>query len=136
MILGWVFFGNVFLLNYLVAILTIVYEQMKVVGDFHYKCNRYQFIERYAIAMLDEHGYSELVIHPPPLNIFTVLLIPCIVKKDLMKKASVLFSKFIFWLENIVYIIAFIIYEVALVPIIFVRIIYNIIRLAELFNMI
>jgi len=42
---------NVFLLNYLVAILSTVYEQREEQGDFAFKQNKYMYIERYAIAM-------------------------------------------------------------------------------------
>ena len=45
-----IFFSNVFLLNYLVAILGSVYSDMVEVGEFAYSCNRYMFIERYHIA--------------------------------------------------------------------------------------
>ena len=55
--------------------------------------------------MLDPNGYSELVIHPPPINIFTMFIMPFILKKSLMKKASDCFSKFIFWVENVVYLL-------------------------------
>lgn len=44
---------NVFLLNYLVAILSTVYEQGEEQGDFAYKQNKYMYIERYALAMQD-----------------------------------------------------------------------------------
>lgn len=45
-----IFFANVFMLNYLVAILSTVYEQMMEKGDFAFKVNKYKFIERYNIA--------------------------------------------------------------------------------------
>jgi len=48
-----VFLANTFVLNYLVAILTTVYEEMLEKGDFAYKSNKYMFIERYFIAMQD-----------------------------------------------------------------------------------
>jgi hypothetical protein len=45
------FLGNVFLLNYLVAILSTVYELMFEGGEFSYKSNKYQFIEKYSVAL-------------------------------------------------------------------------------------
>jgi len=48
-----VFLANTFVLNYLVAILTTVYEEMLEKGDFAYKSNKYMFIERFYIAMQD-----------------------------------------------------------------------------------
>lgn len=116
-----VFISNIFMLNYLVAILSTVYEIMRDEGEFSFKANKYQFIEKYSIAMLDPNGYSELIIHPPPLNVFTIVILPCIIKKSLMKRASDVFSKFIFWMENFFYIIAFLIYELLLCPLIFAK---------------
>ena len=42
-----IFISNIFLLNYLIAILSTVYEEMAELGDFAYKSNKYQYIERY-----------------------------------------------------------------------------------------
>jgi hypothetical protein len=50
LLFGHIFFANVFMLNYLVAILTTVYENMMELGDFAFKCNKYWYIERYLIA--------------------------------------------------------------------------------------
>lgn len=47
------FAANVFLINYLIAILSTVYNIMINGGEFAYKSNRYQFIEKYSVAMLD-----------------------------------------------------------------------------------
>jgi len=51
-----------------------------------------------------------------------------------MVKASELFSKTIFWLENIIYILAQLLYELLLVPYIYFRHIFNIIKAAKLLN--
>lgn len=45
-----VYIANIFMLNYLVAILATVYEDMLEQGDFIYKCKKYFYIERYMIA--------------------------------------------------------------------------------------
>ena len=42
-----IFISNIFLLNYLIAILSTVYEEMAGLGDFAYKSNKYQYIERF-----------------------------------------------------------------------------------------
>jgi hypothetical protein len=44
-------FSNVFLLNYLIAILATVYFNMLEKGDFAYKSNKYMFVERFYIPM-------------------------------------------------------------------------------------
>lgn len=76
--------------------------------------------------MLDPNGYYELVIHPPPLNFITFILIPFMVKGSIMKKASKCFSKFVFWCENTGYIMCFLFGELLLVPFIYCKVTYNI----------
>lgn len=49
--------SNIFLLNFLVAILSTVYENMMEGGEFAYKRNKYLFIEKYSVALLDKWGY-------------------------------------------------------------------------------
>ena len=48
-----IFVSNIFLLNYLIAILSTVYEDMAPLGDFSYKSSKYKYIERYNVAMQD-----------------------------------------------------------------------------------
>eukprot|EP00347_Sterkiella_histriomuscorum_P019128 403342842 len=121
-----VFVSNVFLLNFLVAILSTVYEVMIDLGEFHYKSNRYQYIEKYSIPMLDTSYFRELVIHPPPLNIFALFLIPFSFRKKTMKKTGKIFSKLMYWVENVPYLGSFLLYECVLAPIIFIKILINI----------
>ena len=42
-----IFISNIFLLNYLIAILSTVYEDMLALGDFAFKSFKYKYIERY-----------------------------------------------------------------------------------------
>lgn len=126
-----VFISNIFMLNYLVAILSTVYEIMKDEGEFSFKANKYQFIEKYSVAMLDPNGYSELIIHPPPLNVFTLFILPCIIKKSLMKKAADVFSKLIFWCENVLYLMVFLSYELMLCPLIYFKLMISVIRFSS-----
>ena len=53
-----VFVAGIFLLNYLIAILATVYDMMHDFGEFSFKSNKYQFIEKYSIAMNDKTGYN------------------------------------------------------------------------------
>ena len=46
-----IFISNIFLLNYLIAILATVFEEMNEVGSFSYKSYMYQYIERYTKGM-------------------------------------------------------------------------------------
>lgn len=46
-----IFISNIFLLNYLIAILATVFEEMNEVGSFSHKSYMYQYIERYTKGM-------------------------------------------------------------------------------------
>ena len=124
-----VFVSNIFLLNYLIAILSTVFETAEALGSFAYQSNRYQYIERYQIAMQDEWGYEELVVHPPPINYLTGLLLLSVFNDNLMLRSSSFFSKAIFWLENLCWFISYmLVYETCLIPLIYIKLIYNILR--------
>jgi hypothetical protein len=86
--------------------------------------------------MQDPNGYSELVIHPPPLNILSVVIWPCIIRKSLMKKAAECFSKFVFWVENSAYIVCFFFYELFLCPYIYFKVFVNIMILSNFLRLV
>jgi hypothetical protein len=118
-----VFLSNIFLLNFLVAILSTVYEIMMEHGEFSFKSNKYQFIEKYSLPLMDPHGYAEIVIHPTPINAFALVIIPFAFRRHLMKKAAEIFSKAIFWMENVVfYMQIFILKELCLCPYIYFKV--------------
>jgi hypothetical protein len=81
--------------------------------------------------MLDEWGFAELVIHPPPFNFFAMFLLPCVIRKSLMKRTAEVFSKLVFWCENIIYLFMMFIYELILVPFIYLRVYYNILIMSS-----
>jgi hypothetical protein len=111
------YIANIFLLNYLVAILGNVYGDMGEKGTFFYKIYKYKYIERYTIAFKDKNGYSELIIHAPPINIFLIALLPFLTNKEKILKYSLLFSKINFWFENIFLIIYHFFNELYLIPV-------------------
>jgi hypothetical protein len=112
-----VFMSNIFLLNYFVAILSTVFALMNELGEFQYRSNMYQYIEKYSVPMLDPDGFKELVIHPPPLNFFTAPLVIGAVNKNCMRVVGSYFSQMMFWMENVPFIFAFLIYEIVLLPV-------------------
>lgn len=72
------------------------------------------------IAMQDE-DLSELVVHNPPLNLLTIFLLPVVPFRGALNSLAGFFSRFIFWIENIFYIGAFLCYELFMfLPIFFV----------------
>lgn len=127
-----IYIANIFMLNYLVAILSTVYSEMMDLGEFAFNSNKYLYIERYLIAQKDENGYSELVMYPPPINFMLVFLLPSLFDKEKMRKNSIIFSKGNFWFENIYYIFEQFFYELSLVPYIYIRNMSYIIKLSGL----
>ena len=132
--LAHVLFANVILLNYLIAILATVYEDMLAVGDFAYKSNKYMYIERYYIPMQDKWGYTELVTHPPPMNYISVLLLAAMFNNTTMLKASEGVALVIFWLENIYYMFAMFLEELILLPICYFKLSMSILKAPFVWN--
>jgi hypothetical protein len=114
------------MLNYLIAIVTTVYEDNIESGDFVFKSNKYMYIERFMIP-LENDTYSQLVMHPPPLNLISSLLLLCVCKKKSTQRWSKVINKLIFWLENLFYIFNMFLYETILVPFIYLRLVFQII---------
>lgn len=125
-----VFTMNVLLLNYLIAILSTTYENMQQSGIFKYKVNLYKYCERYMNAH-KEGALGELVLHPPPLSAFAVLLIPFVVNKKLMRFTSKVFSLTMHWVENLIFLNAFLVYEFFMCPLTYFKVYINIIRASE-----
>lgn len=122
-----VFFANILLLNYLIAILSTTYENMKETGIFKYKSNLYQYCERFMTAF-EERSYGEIILHPPPLSYLSTMMMPFLVSSFLMRYISAGFSYFMYWLENIFFIFTFLFIEIGMAPIAYIKIWINIIR--------
>jgi len=120
----FVFFGNILLLNYLIAILSTTYENMKQTGIFKYKVNLYQYCERFMIAF-EEKAYGEIVLHPPPLSYISMIMMPFIMSSFLMTYVTKFFSYMMHWLENVFFIFGFLFLEMALLPLAFVKVLMN-----------
>jgi hypothetical protein len=67
---------NVFLLNYLIALLTMVYYVMLEGGEYSYKALKYKFYEKFKNVLKDETGIREMFINPPPFNIISFFILP------------------------------------------------------------
>ena len=122
-----VFFANILLMNYLIAILSTTYENMKQTGIFKYKVNLYQYCERFIKAFSDR-AYGEMVLHPPPLSYLSALMVPFTVNSVAMKYMSMSFSYLMYWLENLVFIGAFLLFELLLLPIAYIKVWMNLIK--------
>ena len=127
LLIGHVFFANILLMNYLIAILSTTYENMKQSGIFKYKVNLYQYCERFMTAF-SEDAYGEIVLHPPPLSYLSAMMIPFLVSRKAMFYISKAFSYLMFWIENIVFVGAFLAFEAIIFPIAYAKVWINLIR--------
>jgi hypothetical protein len=126
--------SNVFLLNYLIAILSTVFMIMTEYGEFEYRCNKYNYIEKYSIPMMDKDGYRELVNHPPPLNFLTFPILFGSFSRNCMRGTGASFSRLIFWMENVPFIFWFCAYEAFMLPLAYFRQLINFIAKSNLRN--
>ena len=124
MVIAHVVISNMFLLNFLVAILTTVYDIMNRNGDFYAIEYQYKFILKYMKALEENNGYDKLVLYPPPLNFFLLPLLLVSFSRNLTRKVSLYISYFFYWFENIFLIIAFFFYLWAHNPLVMVKIQY------------
>jgi Ion transport protein len=119
-----VFFTNIILMNYLIAILSSTYSKMKQSGIFSFKVNLYQYCERFFIAFKDR-DYGELVMHPPPLSFISGILLLFVWSRPLIGKVSKMISLMMFWFENIFYVLFFFIFEILISPLAYMKVWYN-----------
>ena len=127
LLISHVFFANIILMNYLIAILSTTYENMKQSGIFRYKVNLYQYCERFMTAF-SEPSYGEIVLHPPPLSYLSLLMAPFLVSKKAMSYMSKAFSYLMFWIENLLFIFGFLVFEVCISPIAYIKVWVNLIK--------
>jgi len=122
--------ANVFLVNFLVAIISTVYNYMLVGGEFSYKCMKYQFYEKYSIAMHQEPGLREITIHPPPFNYLTAAMLLVTFSQKLVSRVGNFLSKAIFWLENGLLIALLALFELIILPYAYLRVCWNVLRVS------
>lgn len=119
-----VYMSNILLLNYLIAILSTSYVSMLESGVFLYKVNLFQYCERYMVANQNV-AYGQLVTHPSPLvllniPLFILTAIPGM-PKWFLEPFSEKFSIFMFWLDNIVILGLFLLFEILLIPFVYIK---------------
>lgn len=129
---------RVFLLNYLVAVLTTIYQFMIVEGEYTYSRMRYLFYKKYQRLYVSdshfesqavhkqEHYFSEQVIHPPPLNIVVIMInlasFPLAWKRSLYLKVFKFIGHTIFWIENLLFLSVFLGFELSCSCVIYLKI--------------
>lgn len=134
-LMSHVFLMNVVVLNYMIAILSTTYEQIKFSGTFRYKVNLYMYCEKFMISF--KNGLSgELIKHSAPFSILTIILLPQIFGTKIINKYAILqkfnmsklFSLMMFWVENAFFLTLFAIYEILIFPICYCKVFINLIR--------
>ena len=118
------FMSNILLLNFVIAILSTTYENMKESGIFKYRTNLFRYCDRYLISF--GSPLCELILQPAPLCYLSVPLVIFIWWEKAMKKAGKYFSYIMYWLENVTFFIWFALIELALVPVMYIKAFYHI----------
>eukprot|EP00347_Sterkiella_histriomuscorum_P009391 403341390 len=117
--------SHIFLMNFLVAILTQVYEIMIKNGDFYAIQYSFVFVTKYIKAMNEDNGYDKLILFPPPLNFFLIPLILATPSEKLTRKISTFIEYTFFWIENLCLIILIMIYFMTLDFFIYVKLFFQ-----------
>lgn len=131
LLVSYVFFSNIMLLNFLIAILSTTYEMMQQDGVFRYKVNLYTYCQKFIIPFQDRI-YGELLLHPPPLTYSAIVFIlPTFCSNRGMENMSYLFSQFMYWLENIVFGLFFFTFELLLCLPTYFKVFHNIVLNAK-----
>lgn len=73
-------------------------------------------------------AYGGLIIYPPPLSYVIILLLPFAFCRGMMTKLQKGLSMLRFWIENTVLIFAFVIFEILILPVAYVKIWINLIK--------
>jgi hypothetical protein len=120
--LGYVYMSFILLLNYLIAIMSTTYAAMLESGSFMFKVNLYNYCERYLVAF-ENKGYGELAIHTAPINSLTVVvqLAAFMTPPRFMPYVCKYFSLMMYWLENVAFILMFVVVELLLVIPVYVK---------------
>ncbi|CDW72703.1 UNKNOWN [Stylonychia lemnae] len=114
---------RIFMLNYLVAVLTTIYQYMIIQGEYTYIRMRYWFYKRFQDMFVSKKHYDiqakdrtenslcELSMHPCPQNLIGfyigLLGFPMLLKFSWRIKILKFTGYIYYWLENITFLIAF-----------------------------
>jgi hypothetical protein len=72
--------------------------------------------------------------HPPPLSFAVGILLPFIWSREVMTKFSKYMSYFMFWMENLIYLLAFLLFELLISPLVYVKLYLNLFGLFYFHN--
>jgi len=66
-----------------------------------------------------------MVQHPPPLNYLNALILPFVFCREKFDNIARYFSFLMYWIENCVFMSAFIVYELLILPLVYLKTIFN-----------
>jgi len=117
----WIMFHQIIMqiimFPFIVTLLGELYEGFGVnESKNYYQLNWYLYINRFDTIIKSKHPSSEFLIHPPPLGILTLFLMPFIFSLWLLKISVWMYSLFNYWVENIFFILGFFFYILKMVP--------------------
>jgi hypothetical protein len=126
LIIFHVFFANILLMNYLIAILSTTYDSMKENGIFKYKVNLYTYCERFIVAFQDR-AYGEMILHPPPLTyfVFPYLVMPTFFNQSISVFMNYL-SMTMYYIENCIFVVFFLVMELVCIGPTWIKVFFNI----------
>ena len=82
------------------------------------------------IAFSCQH-YGEFVLHAPPVCYLTAPMMILILYKEALPRVTKFFSFVIFWIENMIFIFFFALYEMLLAPLVFIKTFLNLMIYSE-----
>ena len=130
-------------MNYLVALLSSIYDSMQLEGEHKQLQMRYTFYTKYLRLFAEGIHYendnihhidnlkADSAMHPPPLNLiallFDLITGPFLWKKDITKKYkfSIFLSISMFWCENIFFIALFFCFHLAIIPVVYCKVFFS-----------
>jgi hypothetical protein len=80
-------------------------------GEFAYKMYVNEYLNYIDTILQDKTGFNIIALTPPPANVLVSILPLFSCSKELLRKQTENFSRFIFWIENIMVIATFFLYE-------------------------
>jgi hypothetical protein len=76
--------------------------------------------------------YGELLLHPPPLTYTAIVFImPVFCSSNGMEKMSILFSYFMYWVENVIFVTFFFLFELVMAIPTYFKVFHNILLNAK-----
>lgn len=76
----------------------------------------------------NEDSYGEIVLHPPPVSYLALIMVPFLPSRFLMKYIGKGFSYMMFWVENVLFLVAFIAFEAMMYPVAYIKVWINIVQ--------